>query len=302
MANMHFKADLLPNSDLGYSLGSTDERWKLYGELQPLQSKTFTDVIGTANNWSDATFYFGSIRPTAFTDQWSITYRVNAIAAGDTRAKATSIFTLNGFADTYGSYAAFNSIYNTSYRPCYYHVYYRLKEAGFNNGYGHAMGLRLYSGWNPATAANARTITIDILKTYNCTFTFFDTMVKYASIPGTGSTNYSTYSEFDFANNGLQETGDANDVNYQNKIYYTSSTAAEPIYRYQLLLRTKNKQLIPVSTANNTFTIGKTYTTTPFDPFGEIYYYNSTTNIATNGNLGNAVLFRQILADCYSLG
>ena len=33
MANMHFKADLLPNSDLGYSLGSTEKRWKLYGEF-----------------------------------------------------------------------------------------------------------------------------------------------------------------------------------------------------------------------------------------------------------------------------
>lgn len=34
MANMHFKADLLPSTDLGYSLGSSDERWKIYGVME----------------------------------------------------------------------------------------------------------------------------------------------------------------------------------------------------------------------------------------------------------------------------
>ncbi len=34
MANMHFKADLLPSTDLGYSLGSSDERWKIYGIME----------------------------------------------------------------------------------------------------------------------------------------------------------------------------------------------------------------------------------------------------------------------------
>ena len=34
MANMHFKADLLPSTDLGYSLGSSNERWKIYGVVE----------------------------------------------------------------------------------------------------------------------------------------------------------------------------------------------------------------------------------------------------------------------------
>lgn len=35
MANktMNFKADLLPNTDLGYSLGSSNKRWNIYGTL-----------------------------------------------------------------------------------------------------------------------------------------------------------------------------------------------------------------------------------------------------------------------------
>ena len=89
---------------------------------------------------------------------------------------ATSILTLNGYNDTYASYAVWNTIKNTSYRPCYYHVYYRAKSAGISNGYGHLMGLRLYSSWNYTTAVNARTITIEIIETKNCSFTFFDNM------------------------------------------------------------------------------------------------------------------------------
>ena len=33
MANMTFKASLLPNTSLGYSLGSDDKKWNIYGEL-----------------------------------------------------------------------------------------------------------------------------------------------------------------------------------------------------------------------------------------------------------------------------
>ena len=40
MANMTFKASLLPNTDLGYSLGSSDKRWKLYGNLAGLEQTT----------------------------------------------------------------------------------------------------------------------------------------------------------------------------------------------------------------------------------------------------------------------
>ncbi len=33
MANMTFKANLLPNTNLGYSLGSDNQRWNIYGDL-----------------------------------------------------------------------------------------------------------------------------------------------------------------------------------------------------------------------------------------------------------------------------
>ena len=33
MANMTFKANLLPNIDLGQNLGAPDQRWNIYGQL-----------------------------------------------------------------------------------------------------------------------------------------------------------------------------------------------------------------------------------------------------------------------------
>lgn len=196
-----------------------------------LNSKTYTGVIGTANDWANATFFFGVVKPTDFNTHWKIRYRVYVQAAGDYRAQATSDFTLNGINSTYTTYKAYNSIINTSYRPAYYHVYYRATSAGMT--YGHAMGIRLYSSWNPITAANARTIKIEILEVENCTFTFFNSMTKYASIPGTGSTNYAGYTEFNFADNGLRETGDDNTtpmyLQHYNNILARKAIAAESL-------------------------------------------------------------------------
>jgi len=49
MANMTFKASLLPNTDLGYSLGSDNKRWKLFGNLEhiTLNNTTLNTTAGT---------------------------------------------------------------------------------------------------------------------------------------------------------------------------------------------------------------------------------------------------------------
>ena len=46
MANMTFKASLLPNTDLGYSLGSSSKKWNIYGNL--------TGNASTADKWKTA--------------------------------------------------------------------------------------------------------------------------------------------------------------------------------------------------------------------------------------------------------
>ena len=272
---------------------------KVYTDhIAPMQTKTYTGVIGTANSWAGATFFFGTIMPTNYYSAWYIKYRIYAEAAGSDEARASSEVTVAGTQDALRSYSAFNNIANTSYRPAYYHELYRAKTAGISAGYGHALGVRLYSSWNPTTAANSRTFVIDILETYNCTFTFFNSMTAYASIPGTGTTNYNTYSEMDFATQGLQETGDANDVNYQNREYYSARTAYSQIYRYQLLLSRPDGTLVPTNKVNNSVATTKAYNVgETFDPFGEIFWYNSTENVAAGGAFSNSTLYRQIMFD-----
>lgn len=284
----------LDSAGLTYLWGKIKNHLK-YRNIVPEQAKTFTDVIGTANSWAGATFFFGSIRPTGWYDIWKIKYRIRTYVPGKNAYDMTAEVMISGDQDALRTYSSMNAV--STYYPAYYHELYRLKSAGYTNGYGHSLGVRLYSSYNPTDTNYKRTIVVEILETENCEFTFYDSCLLYASIPGTGTTNYNTYSEMNYVTNGLQETGDANDANYQNRIYYSSSVAAEAIYRYQLLLRTRDGKLLPVSSANNTWTIGKTYSSAKFDPFGEIYYWNSTASYSAGGNLGNAGMYRQILAD-----
>ena len=149
----------LPNGDT-YDL-------KVYTDhIAPMMTKTFTGVIGTANNWANATFFFGKILPSDFNAIYRITYKIYAECAGRTDAKGTYVCTLSGIVNGLISYANWNSIASTSYRPIYHTELYRAKQAGITAGYGHLLGVRLYSAWNPTTAANSRTLKIDILKSF----------------------------------------------------------------------------------------------------------------------------------------
>jgi len=58
MANMTFKANLLPNADLGYNLGSSDLRWNIYGNL--INTNIFQGYnrayVGTSPNFDNPGF------------------------------------------------------------------------------------------------------------------------------------------------------------------------------------------------------------------------------------------------------
>jgi len=205
----------MPASDVSaWAKASTKPTYK-QDEILPLQNKTFTDVIGTANNWAGATFFYGSVKPATWGEIWRIKYRIKVFVPGQPNYNQMADVMISGRAGDFRSYASLNTI--GGYYVCYYHVLYRMKEAGFNNGYGHSLGVRFYSAYVPTDTNYKRTIDVEILETENCTFSFYDSCLTYANIPGTGSTNYNTYTEMDFVNNGLRETGDDNDVNYYNR-------------------------------------------------------------------------------------
>ena len=285
----------MPASDVSaWAKASTKPTYK-QDEILPLQSKTFTNVIGTANSWAGATFFYGSIKPATWGEIWRIKYRIKVFVPGQPNYNQMADVMISGRAGDLRSYASFNTI--GAYYVCYYHVLYRMKEAGFNNGYGHSLGVRFYSAYNPTDTNYKRTIDVEILETENCTFNFYDNCLLYADVPGTGSTNYNTYTEIDFVNNGLQETGDNNDVNYYNRTNYSSRTTSAALYRYQFCLTKSDGTLIPVNSVNNSVATNKTLTTDSFDPFGDIFFWNSTSTYAANANMGNSSLYRQYVAD-----
>lgn len=266
------------------------------GDIVPIASKTFTGVIGTANTWAGATFFFGSIKPDTWTDLWSIKYRIKTYVPGKDGYNQIANVYISGSYDALRAYYSWNDV--GPYYPAYYHELYRMKQAGFTNGYGHSLGVRFYSAYSPIDTNYKRTIVVDVYEVSGCTFSFYDSCLSYESIPGTGSTNYTGYSELNYTSNGLQETGDANDVNYQNRIYYTSIKAAAALYRYQFCLLTKDCKLLPINSVDNAPTnLTKTLTTESFNPFGDVYYYNATSAVSVNGNVGNGSLYRQVLAD-----
>lgn len=268
---------ILPNGD-NYDL-------KVYTDhIAPMLSRTFTGVIGTANDWANAVFFYGKILPLSYSAVWRIHYRIYVEAAGRDDSKAIADVTITGTKSTMSAYASFNAIANTSYRPAYHNELYRATSAGITNGYGHALGIRLQSSWNPTTAANARTVTIDILSTENCTFEFFDDMTKYANVPGTGETNYSAYTELDWTANGLQETGD---LNYVDRMIMSSTqliAGSGGIMQYALIMQDGSDTWQGFTVTNGTATT-KTKNTVGFKP-GKLYYASTSSNIPSGNTVG----------------
>ena len=83
MANMTFKANLLPNSDLGYSLGSSDKKWTVYGAFKG-NADTATALTSNAGS-STVPIYFSNGKPV----QCSTTLGVSITGNAATATKAT---------------------------------------------------------------------------------------------------------------------------------------------------------------------------------------------------------------------
>ena len=147
--------------------------------LTPFTTKTYTDIIGNSgdNTENYNTFYFGSVRPDAFTTSWEIRYRIRVWVPSNTNYEAIAEVLYTGSQANINAYAIFNHIYNTSYRPAYYHSIHRLTQTGFTAGYGHALGVSLIDSTNRGDTSLKRNVTVEILSQKNCTVTLNDTAV-----------------------------------------------------------------------------------------------------------------------------
>ena len=275
--------------------------------IVPFQRKVYSDVIataksgGAANGHDNCAFYFIKVSPSSYNDTWYIKYRIIATTAGVSATNGSgsqeSIVEIHGTKSTCMAYRIWNNVLNASYRSYYYNMAYYATSTGISNNYGHALGVSLLYAYNPTTANNKRTITVEILDQKRCSISLLDTPVLYANWTGTGTTNYVTQAAYDGITLGVTETGDRNDVNYYHRYQYAIRTTSTALYRYQICLSKIDKSLLPINTSNNVVATNKTLTTESFDPFGDIYYWNSTTTYNANGNVGDGALYDQLLCD-----
>ena len=224
------------------SLETTDNV-KIGGEVVFANSKTYTGLIGTTNNYIGCNFFFLNVMPSSWQDEWAVKYRLECdLDEGLTPTNyqymhSTHECVIAGARGTCSAWAYFNQINHTSYRVISYHTIAETTEAGFNAGYGHQLGISFYYDGLSYAALNAsykRTIKVTIIETINCTVTFNDaplishnaTRTDYTKLIAT----YYPYSSSESNNpgyltvlnaysQGLQETGDNDTV---TRMYYTN--------------------------------------------------------------------------------
>lgn len=99
---------------------------------------------------------------------------------------------------------------------------------------------------------------------------------------GTGYAGYNAYNRGSIAH-------------YRNSEYYGASyKSLAACYRYILLFSSiDGLNLVPVNSVNNSTATTKTLTTNEFNPFGDIFYYATTTTVSSGGTFGNFTLYRQ---------
>lgn len=250
-----------------------------------MAQKEYTNILCTANNDPNGYLYYGQLKLKDYYTEWylkmyiSMDIPYDSTKANTDKASYEGIVEYWGYANTITAYRIFNAHAHTSYRTFYQHVSYRPKLAGCQT-YGHLLGFRFYSSWNPATTGYGRNIKIKIIHTDNCTFNFLDNMVLYANAPGTGSTNFDGCSEYDGVNNGLRESGDDNTRNHLIGAQYLKA-GESCIDRYTIVMQEKGGDFSSICYKNATSNTNDTATnhiksTSHYVVGGPVYYaYNN---------------------------
>lgn len=221
-SDVSLKSEIFKHSYNGYNTSSTGPN----GSFDPTKTVD-KNMYGSSDDYPTTTFYFGVIKANAYNQTCSVTFEVEVWCPYyPSRYYTITKSHFDIVANTYLTYANWNSIRNTSYRPIYYTVVYNATEAG-STTYGHALGFSLRGSSNYNSSTYYRYANIRVLDIQGGTFEpYVDSngtpvLLKYASIPGTGSTNYNTIRVFSAADQGLVETGDSDSGAYKLR-YYTS--------------------------------------------------------------------------------
>lgn len=250
--------------------------------VTPIATKTYSGLIGSANDTANATFYFAKIHPTNYTVQWNVSLRFH-VTAPESYAQDVTI-RLGGYGSSFSSYNAYTV--RTGSIGMYYVSLYRATSTGISTNHkGHALGFSLKNATNPTNSSYKRTITVELLETTNCTVDMLDTAVKYASIDGTGSTNYSgtAPTEMSVATAGQNATNNTN----TSRTQFASAVKAGAFgcKRYTLLMKDTDDTWVSfVNQSNNTGT-SKTVSAGGHI-LGKLIYLDAGSDYASGSNTG----------------
>lgn len=255
-------------------------------DIVPLVHKVYesTSYYGTTNDWANTSWYFMSVKPDEWYKPWRVKLKVHTYCPAYSSYHSYTWSTICG-REAGTIYANWNEKYSSAHT---YLTYYPLKKAGFDAGYGHAIGVSIYNADSRTSSAYYRTFEIDYYECENCTVTILDTPVKWANWSGTGTTNYGYFTYFDATSRGLQETSDSNEVE-SRVTYFAGKTGIKGIWATSLFMEDANGTYQNICTAsdgtvtanNRTTATTKIANTNGFKVGSTIYYANSNYNANT---------------------
>lgn len=272
---MTFATDLVPQEDNIYSLGAGNpqKRWKIFGEVQPLSTKTYDAPL--YNSSSGANYYqtFATVIPVDYNAIWIAHYRITITADGHSDYTEICDVSISGRSNTYYSYKIYNSIVTYS---IYQHMLLNSNSASNNL---HELGYRMASSYGATDVS--KVVKVELLEQINCTVTLLDNLKLYTSATPSGY----TWRGFNATSNGLQETGDINDTGlyiYSNG--FKGKAGSNKVYRYCLFARTGDGTYESFVMQDNTRATTKTANPHGFVPDGKIYW-NSGNSTYSEGTL-----------------
>ena len=236
-----------------------------------------------------------SIRPTSWYQPWRVRFKVHSFEPSYLNANSVTYCTVSGREQSF-VFANWNERYDSAH---YYTSIYPMKKAGFDAGYGHAIGISILYGYNYTNSAHYRTFEVDYFDCDGCTVELLDTPVKWGAATWlnnsslTIGTYYNGVSNMDATSRGLQESGDANNydrLQMSSTYPINGSTLRFPPYTlfgYSPDGKTQSFSLYNAGYTSSTTGINtaRVYNTAGIDWTRGINYYSGGSNLAVDANL-----------------
>ena len=268
--------------------GTSAPTWNniYYSDIKPAIKKTYASTSYYATAAGDnakSAFYFMNVRPNSWNQPWTVKFKVHSFCPNYPAYQSTTVCTLSGRQQDI-IYHNWNEQINAAHT---YISMLRLKEAGYNAGLGHAVGIDIISGGNYTNSNYYRTFEVEYYECDACEVTLLDAPVLRANWSNYNTTNYNGISNYDASNRGLRESGEENDI-YTSMIncprIVTGSSVG--IGRYTLFMETADGTYQSITSTFNSTGTSHIKNSALFRP-ERIFYRNSGSDLAANNSTNN---------------